>query len=652
VVEEATSNLGARVRFSASATDQVDGLVPVACSPSSGASFPLGATLVTCSAVDRSGYTALGDFLVAVLDTRPPAIKLPGDLIEEATSKDGAQVAFSALATDLVDGSVPVTCTPASDSTFPLGATAVNCSASDAAGSAATRDFSVRVRDTNAPDLTLPGDLLVRATSKRGAEVTYRASASDVVDGAIDPTCAPASGELFGVGGATVNCSAADKAGNKATGSFTVTVEPRSKPGGDVTPPVLKLPKDMTMEATSPAGATVTYAAAATDLVDPTIPVTCTPTSGSTFPLGTITVDCSTTDDAGNKATGSFRITVQDRTAPGLISRDLTVEAASSKGTEVRSYPMSAVDLVDGKVLVHCPPGPPRAFPLGDSTVDCSATDKAGNKATGSFTVTVRDTTAPEIPEMPDIPAEARSPAGAQVDYQSPDATDRVDGPVPLQCTPAPGTFPLGTTTVICSATDKAGNKATDTFKVTVQDTTGPTITAPNQVVEAQSADGAQVVAYRGVSAVDLVDGPVTPNCSPEAPLGFRLGETTVDCTASDVAGNKATPASFKVMVEDTTPPDILRIPDTSVKTDSSDGTTVEYETPAATDTVDHDVTVTCAPASNQLFKVGTTTVKCTATDDAGNQAERGFNVTVELTYGPNGNPDLSQEERANPRAR
>jgi hypothetical protein len=37
--------------------------------------------------------------------------------------------------------------------------------------------------------------------------------------------------------------------------------------------------------------------------------------------------------------------------------------------------------------------------------------------------------------------------------------------------------------------------------------------------------------------------------------------------------------------------------------------------------------------------------VKCTATDDAGNQAERSFNVTVELlTYGPNGNPIPARE--------
>jgi hypothetical protein len=395
----------------------------------------------------------------------------------------------------------------------------------------------------------------------------------------------------------------------------------------------------------------VTYSASATDQVDPTVPVTCTPTSGSNFPLATTTVDCSATDDAGNTATGSFKITVQDRTPPKLTLRDLTVEATSGQGTEVRSYPVSAVDLVDGKVPVHCPPDPPRRFPLADTTVDCSATDKAGNQATGRFKITVKDTTPPRIPPMPDIPAEATSPAGAEVPYPVPPATDMVDGTVPLRCTPAPGPFVLGTTTVICSATDKAGNQATRTFKVTVQDTTGPTITVRDLVVEARSADGAEVDAYP-VSAADLVDGPVTPSCSPAAPRRFRLGDTTVDCSASDRAGNQATPRRFTVTVEDTTPPEIPVIPDQTVETYSSDGTMVEYETPPATDTVDDAVTVRCAPPSKEVFKVDTTPVTCTATDNAGNQAERSFNITVVLlTYEPNNNPNPSQGEQANPRA-
>jgi hypothetical protein len=243
---------------------------------------------------------------------------------------------------------------------------------------------------------------------------------------------------------------------------------------------------------------------------------------------------------------------------------------------------------------------------------------------------------------MPDITADATSPAGAEVRYAVPQATDLVDGAVPVQCTPGPGTFPFGTTTVICSATDKAGNKATNDFKVTVEDTTGPTITVRDLPVEATSAAGADVRTYP-VSATDLVDGPVTPSCSPAAPHGFPLGDSTVKCSATDQAGNKATPRSFTVTVKDTTPPEIPVIPNMTVPARSSDGAIVKYETPSATDTVDDDVTVRCAPASQKLFKPGITPVTCTATDDAGNRAQRGFDVNVVVAYEPNGNPDANQ---------
>jgi HYR domain len=49
-------------------------------------------------------------------------------------------------------------------------------------------------------------------------------------------------------------------------------------------------------------------------------------------------------------------------------------------------------------------------------------------------------------------------------------ATDPVDGPLTPVCTPASGsTFPPGTTTVTCTATDTHGNTATGSFQVQVQ---------------------------------------------------------------------------------------------------------------------------------------------------------------------------------------
>jgi hypothetical protein len=101
--------------------------------------------------------------------------------------------------------------------------------------------------------------------------------------------------------------------------------------------------------------------------------------------------------------------------------------------------------------------------------VKCSATDQHGNAATSSFKVTVRDTTAPSINELPNIRAVATSAAGAPVTFSA-TATDLVDGTVPATCTPPSGsTFALGVTTVNCTAKDAAGNLAGPvTFTVTV----------------------------------------------------------------------------------------------------------------------------------------------------------------------------------------
>lgn len=78
----------------------------------------------------------------------------------------------------------------------------------------------------------------------------------------------------------------------------------------DTTPPVLVVPANIAVDATSPSGAVVNYAATATDAVDPNPVVNCAPPSGSTFPVGTIAVTCNATDASGNSATASFSVTV------------------------------------------------------------------------------------------------------------------------------------------------------------------------------------------------------------------------------------------------------------------------------------------------------------------------------------------------------
>lgn len=225
---EAASPAGASVNYTSPATsDAVDGNGTAECTPASGATFPLGATIVSCTATDTAGNPAAPTtFQVLVRDTTAPVIAAHADASAEATSAAGAVVSYSSPATsDAVDGPGVASCAPPSGSTFALGTTTVTCSATDAAGNAAApTSFSVLVQDTTAPSLTVPADLSVPATGATGAVVSYSVTAEDLADPAPVVSCTPPSGSLFAIGPTTVSCTATDAAGNSQSASFTVRV--------------------------------------------------------------------------------------------------------------------------------------------------------------------------------------------------------------------------------------------------------------------------------------------------------------------------------------------------------------------------------------------------------------------------------------------
>lgn len=97
--------------------------------------------------------------------------------------------------------------------------------------------------------------------------------------------------------------------------------------------------------------------------------------------------------------------------------------------------------------------------------------------ASGAF---APDTTAPAQTLPDDIVVTATGDDGAQVLYALPGVSDNEDPEPTSTCTPRPGaTFPIGTTTVTCTARDASGNTSPGTFTVTV--TRDPAPTTPEQ---------------------------------------------------------------------------------------------------------------------------------------------------------------------------
>jgi len=165
-----------------------------------------------------------------------------------------------------------------------------------------------------------------------------------------------------------------------------------------------------------------------------------------------------------------------DTTPPQLtLPGSITVESISRQGVAV-TFVATARDLSDPNPALVCNPASGTVFPLGTTTVSCTATDAAGNSSSGSFPVTVRDITPPTLTLPASFKTEASSRLGALVIYAN-RASDTVDpGPVVVCDPPSGSVFPLGATTVSCTGIDASGNVAGEHFVVTVEDTSMPTI--------------------------------------------------------------------------------------------------------------------------------------------------------------------------------
>lgn len=515
---------------------------------------------------------ATASVLVATALAEPPSLDPPtqGTITAEATGPDGASVSWSPVtATDPEDGTIVLVCTPG-PGVFELGTTPVLCSGSDAEGTSISHGFSVTVRDTTGPTVDVtPASQTLGATGPGGAVANYSASATDAVDGSLDPSCGPiTSGGTFPVGTTTITCTRSDSAGNLGSGTATVTVTPIPN-----TPPTLILPGNVTTEATGPTTA-VSFTASASDPEDDPDPTpTCDPASGFAFPVETTTVSCSVTDGGGMTTNGSFTVTVEDTTPPTVTAPDnMTVAATGASGAIVTFGAATASDLVDGALAASCSPTSGSLFPLATTTVTCSATDTAGNAGSAAFSVTVQDAGAPVVSVPANIIAEATGPSGATITYPTVSAIDDVDGTIPnVTCSKASGTvFALGRTAVTCSATDTTGKTGSATFSVTVEDRTPPLVTPPADIAIKSTAavaatDPAIAEFLAGAGATDLVD--TAPELVTDAPATFGLGFTTVTFTATDASGNAATAtARVEVGPNPLQPQAIDRVPPGNVK--------------------------------------------------------------------------------------
>ncbi|HWQ02572.1 MAG TPA: HYR domain-containing protein [Gaiellaceae bacterium] len=249
-------------------------------------------------------------------------------------------------------------------------------------------------------------------------------------------------------------------------------------------------------------------------------------------------------------------------TTPG----NTTAEATSAKGAVV-DYSVTA-DKPGAQIM--CTPPSGSMFPLGQTTVKCTATDPVSHEtSSASFTVTVIDTTPPVLSSAPTpITAKVNRKTNAAVSYPTPVARDAVDGVVAVTCMPASGsTFELGETEVMCIAADVRGNETSVTFTVRVVDNRPPppvtdvVVLADTHLVAlkwrlpaSKDVAGTEVVRYPGAAVVFRGRGTAAADSTVQAGRRYRYVVNTYDLAnrrSQGVAVNTSAQATKLIQPQD-----------------------------------------------------------------------------------------------------
>lgn len=265
----------------------------------------------------------------------------------------------------------------------------------------------------------------------------------------------------------------------------------------------------------------------------------------------------------------------------------------------------------------------PITYPVGKTMVTWTVVDNTGNTATAAQTITVTDNEKPYIERLGEISV-VNDPGkcGAFVNLFTPYTSDN-SGVVSLT-NDAPSFFPVGSVTIIWTATDMYGNSDTSTQMITVIDNELPTISIGNiQLTNEPGKCGAVVKLGTPLTADNCGITGVTN----DAPVFFPVGITIVTWTVTDLNAYTAT-AKQNVTITDIQKPTITApsAKTVTVRSNAGSATNVNLGTPLTADNCGVKTVTNNAPSS---YPVGTTIVTWTVSDYSGNNSTATQTVKV-----------------------
>ncbi len=343
-----------------------------------------------------------------------------------------------------------------------LGANTVTLTVTDINSNSATGTAQVTVEDNTPPVISVfPAPVFLDASGN--ATIT----ASDVDNGTTDNcavstmTLSQTSFTCADLGPNVLTFTAEDASNNISTAPVTVTVYDTIKP--TVTT------QDITVHLNAMGIATISASDIDNGSADNCgiLSMTLDNNMFNCSHLGANTVTLTVTDQSLNTASATATVTVVDNIPPNVNTQDVTIylDAAGQASVTAAQIDNGSNDNcgIDNMSLditsFTC-------ADLGANTVTLTVTDLDNTSATGTATVTVMDTIAPVISQLPDTTV-----CAGPFHFTMPTATDNCGVIVEQVAGPDSGdVLTPGTYTFTFVATDDGGNTATSGFTATVME--------------------------------------------------------------------------------------------------------------------------------------------------------------------------------------
>ena len=592
----------------------------------------LGNNTVTFSSTDASSNTNTININVLVRDTTKPSLSTTNFTVY-LNNTGTTSITANALVNSIADncGTPTLSLSKTSFNCNERGNNNVTVTATDVSGNFITSTAVVTVLDSMRP-MPVAQNITIYLNASGNASIT----ASQANNGSTD-NCG-ITGFLLSkttfngtnLGLNTVTLTATDASNNSNSVNFTVTVLDSVKP--------IVATQNITAYLNASGSATITPTQVNNGSSD-NVGVNSLSISKPTFTcsdLGANAIVLSVTDASNNTATGSATVTILDTIKPVAVAQNITVYLngigqATVTPVQVNNGSSDNCGVTNttlSKTTFSCEN-------IGENAVTLMAIDASGNSSNTAITVTVLDTTKPNVVVNNNLNLFLNATGNVslstvQVNNGSSDNCN-ITG-FALSKTTFNGSN-LGLNLVNFTATDASNNSQTVSVNVTIIDTIRPIVLTQNKTVYLNNNGQASVTnndinnsSTDNVSIASLSLNKSTFNC-------LDLGTSTIRLSVEDGSGNIGI-GSAQITVLDTISPKLVNQPGNLII--GKCGSMVNFLTPLFNDNCGLASVVQIAGLpSGSNYPVGITTNTYRATDGSGNTVTSSFTVTILPSYLP-----------------